>query len=319
MMKAAVLNKFGEPLRLEERPMPRTEPGGIVVRVLGAGVCHTDLHIIDGAISQITLPLVLGHEITAESEELGPVLVYSCWGCGKCRHCLSGEEQLCLSGSAPGWIRDGGYAEYLAVPSPRYLIPLDGLDPISAAPLADAGVTPYRAVRRALDWLHRGATVMVLGAGGLGQFAIQYLRLFAPLAAVVAVDIDFAKCKRALELGADATMAPDEVTARSDVVLDFVGTTASLALAARVVERRGLVMQIGEGGGRLLFGIDETEQEATFTTSIWDSLEDLRAVLELARRRRIAWEVEEFPLEEANIALDRLREGKIRGRAVLRP
>ena len=114
-------------------------------------------------------------------------------------------------------------------------------------------------------------------------------------------------------------MAPDEVTARSDVVLDFVGTTASLALAARVVERRGLVMQIGEGGGRLLFGIDATEHEATFTTSIWGSLEDLRAVLELARRRRIAWEVEEFPLEEANIALDRLREGKIRGRAVLRP
>jgi alcohol dehydrogenase, propanol-preferring len=318
-MKAAILHKFGQPLGLEERPQPESEPGGIVLRVLGAGVCHTDLHMIDGAIPEIALPLVLGHEITGESEELGPVLVYPCWGCGKCRHCLSGEEQLCPNGSAPGWTRDGGYAEYLAVPSQRYLIPLQGLDPIRAAPLADAGVTPYRAVRRALPWLHRGGNVMVLGAGGLGQFAIQYLKLLAPFVAVAVVDIDSAKCERARELGAHAAMTPDEVTARSDVVLDFVGTTASLALAARVVERRGLVVQIGEGGMRLLFGIGATEQEATFTTSIWGSREDLRAVLELAHSGRIVWGVEEFPLDEANAALDRLRQGKIRARAVLRP
>ena len=318
-MKAAMLHRFGEPLRLEERPEPETETGGIVLRVLGAGVCHTDLHIIDGAIPEIALPLVLGHEITGESEELGPVLVYPCWGCGKCRHCVSGEEQLCLNGSAPGWTQHGGYAEYLAVPSQRYLIALQGLDPIRAAPLADAGVTPYRAVRRALHWLHPGGNVMVLGAGGLGQFAIQYLKLLAPSVVVVVVDIDIAKCERAMELGANSAMTPDEVSARNDVVLDFVGTTASLALAARVVERGGLVMQIGEGGGRLPFGIGATEQEATFTTSIWGSLEDLRTVLELAHSGRIAWEVEEFPLEEANTALGRLRQGKIRGRAVLRP
>ncbi len=318
-MKAATLHRFGEPLRLEERPEPETEPGGIVLRVLGAGVCHTDLHIIDGAIPEIALPLVLGHEITGESEEFGPVLVYPCWGCGKCRHCVSGEEQLCLNGSAPGWTQHGGYAEYLAVPSQRYLIPLQGLDPICAAPLADAGVTPYRAVRRALHWLHPGGNVMVLGAGGLGQFAIQYLKLLAPFVAVVVVDIDIAKCERAMELGANSAMTPDEVNARNDVVLDFVGTTASLALAARVVERGGLVMQIGEGGGRLPFGIGAPEQEATFTTSIWGSLEDLRTVLEFAHNGRIPWEIEEFPLDEANTALGRLRQGKIRGRAVLRP
>jgi alcohol dehydrogenase, propanol-preferring len=318
-MKVATLYKFGELLRLEERPEPKPEAGGIVLRVLAAGVCHTDLHIIDGAIPQIALPLVLGHEIAGETEEFGSVLVYPCWGCGRCRHYQSGQEQLCLNGSAPGWTRDGGYAEYLAVPSQRYLLPLQGLDPIRAAPLADAGMTPYRAVRRALHWLNRGGNFMVIGAGGLGQFAIQYLKLLAPIVSVSVVDIDIAKRERAMELGASVAMTPDEVTATSDVVLDFVGTTASLALAARVVERRGLVMQVGEGGGRLPFGIGATEQEATFTTSIWGSLEDLQAVLELAHSGKIVWDVEEFPLEEANAVLGRLAQGRISGRAILRP
>lgn len=321
-MKAAVLQKFGEPLVLEQRTKPDRVSGGMVLRVLAAGVCHTDLHMIDGALPQIRLPLVLGHEIAAESDEDGAVLIYPCWGCGRCRLCLEGQEQLCPSGAAPGWTTDGGYADYVIVPAKRYLIPLEGLDPVRAAPLADAGVTPYRAVRRALPWLDGGCNVMVVGVGGLGQFAIQYLRLFAPSAAVTAVDIDAAKRARALFLGAQLAMSPDQVErwkGRAHVVLDFVGTTASLALAARSIERAGLVVQIGEGGGRVSVGIGVTKYEATFTSSIWGSLQDLREVLELARSGKIMWEIEEFPLADANTALSLLRQGKIRGRAVLRP
>jgi propanol-preferring alcohol dehydrogenase len=318
-VRAAVLHRFLEPLKNEERQWPAAQADGITVRVLAAGVCHTDLYISDGQFSNIALPLVLGHEISAESDELGAVLVYPCWGCGECRHCRAGDEQLCPAGSAAGWDRDGGYAEYVAVPSARYLLPLEGLDPVRAAPLADAGVTPYRAVRRALPWLHPGSRVTVLGVGGLGQFAIQYLKLFAPSTDVVAVDVNPEKCARALDLGADSTAAPETLTAKSDVVFDFVGTTSSLAVAARIIERGGLVVQIGEGGGSLPFGIDKTEHEATFTTSIWASLDDFRAVLELARSGRISWEVEEFPLSQANAALERLRHGQISGRAVLRP
>jgi propanol-preferring alcohol dehydrogenase len=314
-----VLYNFREPLRYEDRHRPPAQVGGVTVRVLAAGVCHTDLHISDGQIPKIALPLVLGHEISAESDDLGPVLVYPCWGCGQCRHCRAGDEQLCPAGSAAGWDCDGGYAEYVAVPSARYLLPLQGLDPVRAAPLADAGVTPYRAVRRALAWLRPGSRVTVLGVGGLGQFAIQYLKLFAPSTNVIAADVDSKKRARALDLGADAAATPETLSATTDVVFDFVGTTSSLSVAARVIERGGLVMQIGEGGGSLPFGIDKTENEATFTTSIWASLDDLRAVLELARNGRISWEVEEFPLEDANVALERLRQGDVSGRAVLRP
>lgn len=317
-MRAAVLHQFGVPLRLEERPMPQAEPGGLVLRVLGAGVCHTDLYMMDGAIAGSSLPLVLGHEIAAEAEGLGPVLVFASWGCGTCTHCRNGEEQLCRDASEPGWARDGGYAEYVAVPSARHLIPLDGLDPVRAAPLADAGVTPYRAVRRALPWLKGGGSVLVIGAGGLGQFAIQFLRLMTG-AKVMVMDPSEAKRRRALELGADAAFPTDQGPRGCVAAFDFVGTNDSLARAAQAVDRRGLVMLVGEAGGRLPFGFGAVDHEVHLTTSVWGSRTDLDAVLNFARTGRLRWEVEEFPLDAVNQALDRLRRGEIAGRAVLRP
>jgi len=290
------------------------------VRVRGAGVCHTDLHMIDGLWPELPLPRVLGHEIAGEADGIGPVLVYPCWGCGACELCRRGEEQLCPNAAEAGWVRDGGYAELVLVPSRRYLLPLRGLDPVRAAPLADAGVTPYRAVRRVRGWLRRGGTALVIGAGGLGQFAVQYLKLLTT-ARVVAVDLDERKRAAARELGADEAVSPEQVgeLGRAGVVLDVVGSNETLALSAATVEPTGIVVQIGEAGGRVSFGHATVPAEAHFTTASWASIDDLKAVLEHANRGEVTWRVETLPLARINEGLDRVRRGDVVGRLVITP
>jgi propanol-preferring alcohol dehydrogenase len=319
-VNAAVLRRVGVPLRLEDRPPPQPRGEEVLVRVRGAGVCHSDLHMIDGLIPGLPLPRVLGHEIAGEADGLGAVLVYASWGDGTCRWCRRGEEQLCARAAEPGWMRDGGYAEAVVVPSRRYLLPLGDLDPVRAAPLADAGVTAYRAVRRVQPWLAGGGTAVVLGAGGLGQFAVQFLRL-AGDARVVAVDPDPAKRDQARRLGADhaAAAAGDLEAGAAVAVLDLVGSDATLAEAARLVQPTGVIMLVGEVGGRLPFGFGAVPHEAHLSTSVWGSHRDLAAVVELARAGTLRWEVEALPLQRVNEALERLRHGRVRGRLVLTP
>jgi propanol-preferring alcohol dehydrogenase len=317
-VRAAVLRDFRAPLVLEDRPAPEPAGGEIVVRVRGAGVCRSDLHIVEGHWPDMRLPLVLGHEIAGEADGIGAVVVYASWGCGSCPACTGGDEQLCPDAAEAGWARDGGYAELVLVPSARYLLPLEGLDPVRAAPLADAGVTPYRAVRRISHLIRSGDTAVVVGAGGLGQFAIQYLRLLSD-ARVIAVDRVEAKRRRAIDLGADEAVSPDELDSPARVVLDFVGSDATLALATRVVERGGAVVQVGEGGGEVPFAFGRVPWEATFTTSVWGSSADLATVLGLAQSGQIDWHVETIPLEHADEALERLRRGDVLGRLVLTP
>lgn len=314
-MRAAVTREVGAPLVFEDRPVPEPRGDEVLVRVRGVGVCHSDLHIVD---EDRPRPLVLGHEIGGDAEEVGEVLVYPAWGCLECRFCRAGDEQLCPRAETAGFDRDGGYAEYVVVPSRRYLLRLDGLDAVGAAPLADAGLTPYRAVRRVSDRLGRGATLVVLGAGGLGQFAVQYGKLLTA-ARVVAVDVDARKRARALELGADESVTPEEVDERAAAVIDFVGSDDTLVLGARVVEPAGAILHVGAAGGRLLYGFNALAPEAAIGTSILGSLDELRAVLDHARRGELRWHVEALSLEQANEALGRLRRGAVVQRLVLTP
>ena len=163
-MRAVRLQAPGQELRTEEVPIPEPTGTEIRIRVAGCGVCHTDLHIVDGTQTRVALPVTLGHEVAGWVDAVGPdadgahaidspVLVHGGWGCGDCRDCRAGAEQRCVLSVAPGFQADGGYADAMLVPHPRHLVPLGSLDPVRAAPLADAGVTPYRAVRRAERWL----------------------------------------------------------------------------------------------------------------------------------------------------------------------
>jgi propanol-preferring alcohol dehydrogenase len=334
-MRAVRLDAPGASLRLVDVPTPEPSGTEIRVRVAGCGLCHTDLHIADGSQPRVDLPLILGHEIAGWIDALGSdahgvvtgdaVIVYGGWGCGACRECASGNEQRCPNGRSPGFQADGGYAEFMLVPHARHLVPLGSLDPVRAAPLADAGLTPFRAVRRAEPWLKTGARVLVIGCGGLGQFALQYLRLL-PAAGhelVVAVaERSAPRLERAAELGADIALLDPDAAALggpAEVVLDFVGSAETLALAAEVVAPDGLVMLVGEGGGEVGFGFEHRAVEAWLTTTAWGSIDDLHDVVRLAAERQVTWDVETIPLEDAQSAHDRLRIDGAGGRIVLVP
>ncbi|HEX6655499.1 MAG TPA: alcohol dehydrogenase catalytic domain-containing protein [Candidatus Limnocylindria bacterium] len=333
--------RAGEPLRLENVPVPEPSGSEVRLRVAGCGVCHTDLHVARTDRLRVTRPVTLGHEIAGWVDAAGPdarpglgrarvregdaVIVFGGWGCGACRECAAGQEQRCQQGASPGFQLDGGYAEYVLVPNPRHLVPLRGLDPVEAAPLADAGVTPYRAVLRAGPWLSAGARVLLIGLGGLGQFAIQYLRRLPDLTIAVR-ELDPDKLAIAERLGADlGVLGGDEslvnlgLGGHADVVFDFVGTDETLDYAARNVEPGGLVCLVGEAGGRLEFGMERPPVESYLTAAAWGSLEDLREVVRLAARGRVRWDVERMPLRKARSAHDRLLAGKVRGRIVLVP
>jgi propanol-preferring alcohol dehydrogenase len=311
-----VLHEFGAPLAVEERPEP--EGDGIVVRVRGAGVCRTDVHLASGRWPQIKLPLVLGHEIAGEAPELGSVLVYASWGCGECDLCRVGEEQLCPRATEAGWVRDGGYAELVRVPSEKYLFPLGGLDAVHAAPLADAGITPYRAVRRVSAYIGRGSVAVVIGCGGLGQFAVQYLKLLTA-ATVIAVDPAALKRERALALGADEAITAGELERPAEVVLDFVGATSTIMLGAAVVRPAADLIVIGAAAGDVTWNFYTLPYEVNLTTSFWGSLPELHEVIGLAQRGLIKSHVQRFPLADAMKAYELMEQGKLSGRAVIVP
>jgi len=341
---AVRLRAHGEELTLEDVPLP--EPAGteVRIRVAGCGVCHTDLHVVDGVQTRVELPRTLGHEVAGWIDASGPdatsllrrarlnvgdaVVVAGGWGCGMCDDCLVGEEQRCARSIAPGFQADGGYAEAMLVPHPRHLVGLGDLDPAAAAPLADAGVTPYRAVRRARPWLEGERRALIIGCGALGQFALQYLRMRRGGSALrIAVrELEPARLERAAELGADyglldgePEMTVEALGGAADVVFDFVGTDETMAHAAAVVAPDGLVTLIGEAGGRLPFGFETTPIEAWLTTVAWGSRDELREVVRIARRGRLRWAIERMPLRSAAKAHARLRERRVDGRFVLVP
>lgn len=331
----------GEPLRIEELPIPEPAGSEVRIKVAGCGVCHTDLHIARTDRIRVERPITLGHEVSGWIETAGPdaaadlrsarlregdpVLVFGGWGCGACAQCVAGEEQRCDRSASPGFQRDGGYAEYMLVPGARYLVPLGKLDPVDAAPLADAGLTPWRAVERARPWLHPGARVLLIGLGGLGQFGLQYLRRLPDLTIAVR-ELNPDKLALAEELGADLGLLNGDETlvelglgGPADVVFDFVGNNPTLESAVRNVAPGGLVSMVGEAGGHYEFSFDRVPVEASLTTTAWGSLSDLREVVHLARRGRMRWNVERMPLRKARSAHDRLLAGTITGRIVLVP
>lgn len=338
-MRAARLHGYGEPLRLEEMLVPEPTGDQVLVRVAGAGVCRSDIHVIDGELADwVRLPVIMGHEIAGRVERLGPeakglepgegVVVFVGWGCGYCEWCTSGHEQICPQGREAGSTAEGGFAEYVLVPHRRHLLRLGDLDPVKATPLGCAGISAYAGVDRVRPCLPGGATAVVIGVGGLGQFAVGILRAITG-ARVIAVDRSPGHLARATALGADETlvMGPDtlpqikELTggAGAHAVLDFVGTDETLALAAKTVRQRGVVALLGLWGGTMPFSFYGLAPEAMVTTVYAGTRADLEHVVALARTGQLSWETKTYSLQDVNKALEDLRAGRIEARAVLIP
>lgn len=318
VMRAVVLTAPGTELSLVD-DYPEPAAGGEIIDVTACGVCHSDLHVVDGDIPS-PLPLVLGHEVTGMHSSLGPVMVYAPWGCRTCEHCTEGLEMVCAEVAEAGIFADGGYAQRMRVPDASYLSLLGGLDPVACAPLACGGLTAYRAVTHGLETLRRPGRrrrALVIGAGGLGQYAIRFLRLLTD-AEVGALDIAADKRSTALERGAHNVYNAEDELPACDFVVDFVGGDATLVTAAGAVARLGLVAVVGLRRGRIQFGFGTVTHEARFMSSIWGSQAQLEELLELARREpSVVNPVATLPLSEAQTAHDLLRSGRVEGRVVL--
>lgn len=343
-MRALRMVGFGREPELMEVPDPTPGPGEVVVKVGAAGACHSDLHVLyelDVA-SVWQLPMTLGHETAGWVHATGagvegvtdgdPVAVYGAWGCGLCQRCRVGMENYCevpsvLNGGGLGL--DGGMADYLVVPHQRYLVPLpDGLDPVVAAPLTDAGLTPYHAIRRSWPKLTPEATCVLIGVGGLGHIGVQIARA-TTAAQVIAVDVKPDALELARKLGAHhAVLAGDTAAAAireltdgrgADVVVDFVGSTATLELARSVVRIMGDLTVVGIGGGEIPLGFFSQPYEVSIATTYWGSRPELSELLALATRGQVSTERTVYSLDDAVQAYRDLHDGRVTGRAVVVP
>jgi propanol-preferring alcohol dehydrogenase len=343
-VKAVQLVRWQAEPELREVEVPEPGPGEVLVKVAAAGLCHSDLHVMEWPEGTLPweLPFTLGHENAGTVAALGagvsglaegdPVLVYGPWGCGACTECIRGAENLCdhrleRPGTGCGLGFDGGLADYVLVPSQRLLVPIGDLDPVHAAPLTDAALSPYHALKGQLWRLVPGSSAVVIGVGGLGHVAVQLLRELSP-ARVVAVDLReesrrLAEAAGAAALDADG-LEPADVRAAlgakgATLVLDFVGNDRTLALAAGSIATGGHVCVVGIGGGTFPMAFGATPLEWSLSRTSWGTLPELYEVVALARAGRLHIEVERFRLEDALEGYARLRDGAVAGRAVVVP
>jgi propanol-preferring alcohol dehydrogenase len=348
-MKALRLNSWKSNAVLEDVPVPEPGPGEVLVQVGAAGACHSDLHLMHDFEADTlpwSPPFTLGHENAGWVHTLGegvrglepgqPVAVVGAWGCGTCARCLDGLETYCeqpdlapVPGGGGGLGLDGGMAEYLLVPAARHLVPLpEGLDPVDAAPLTDAGLTPYHAIRRSNAKLGPDATAMVIGVGGLGHLGVQILKA-TTAARVIAVDARESARDLAKSCGADLVLAPGDDLAEqvreatgghgADVVLDFVGSDDTLAASAASARQLGDITIVGIAGGTLPVSFFGLPYEASVQTTYWGNRRELVEVLDLAARNLLHAENTIFTLDDASRAYDELAHGTVRGRAVVVP
>ncbi|WP_432189577.1 NAD(P)-dependent alcohol dehydrogenase [Streptomyces sp. Tue6028] len=344
-MKALQYRTIGAAPEVVTVPDPEPGPGQVLLKVTAAGVCHSDIAVMSWPAENFPypLPLTLGHEGVGTVAALGAgvtglregdaVAVYGPWGCGICAKCAEGKENYCLRADElgirpPGLGAPGSMAEYLLVDDPRHLVPLDGLDPVAAVPLTDAGLTPYHAIKRALPRLLPGSTAVVIGTGGLGHVAIQLLRAMTA-ARVIALDVSEDKLALARQVGAHETVLSDadaaakvrEMTAGvgAQAVFDFVGAEPTVRTAGAVAAVEGDISIVGIGGGALPVGFGALHFEVSVSAPYWGSRGELIEVLDLARAGAVSVHTETYSLDEAPLAYERLHAGKVNGRAVILP
>ncbi|MBV8137660.1 MAG: NAD(P)-dependent alcohol dehydrogenase [Deltaproteobacteria bacterium] len=349
-MLAARMHRYKEPLVIEDVEIPEISPEEVLVRVAGAGMCRSDVQLIDGYFAEALkpkLPITLGHEIAGVVAALGDqvpasaqlavgdqVVVAAGWGDGTCRQCRLGNEQICEHGSWPGFGPPGGYAEFVPAPYRQLIRVKHKVKWEELAPLTDAGVTPYRGIKklRAAGVLGPDRVIGVLGAGGLGTYAVQYAKLLSSGAAVVALALEEDKLAILKQLGADVTInttgksvsdLQDELfkltgTRNLDAAIDCVGAEETIRTGIGLLATAGAYVSVGLVGTRIdipLFPF--TSRELTYHGSFWANYNDLQEVLALAQKGEIRHSIKRVRLQDINENLELLRAGDIVGRAVV--
>ncbi|MBB2974563.1 propanol-preferring alcohol dehydrogenase [Microbacterium endophyticum] len=332
---------------LEDVPRPAPGPGEVLLKVAGAGACHSDVSIFSDFTAEtspggMSAPFTLGHENSGWVEEVGPgvsgfqkgdaYLVYGPIGCGHCVPCTRGQDTYCQNVATQPYLgvglgRDGGMAEYVVVPS-RNLVALGDSDPVTAAPLADAALTPYHAITLAQPVLAKGgATALVIGLGGLGQIAVQILQALT-CATVIATDAKEDAMARASERGAVTVGAGEDQAARIreltggrgvDAVFDFVGVSPTIKLGQSVLAQGGRLTVVGIAGGEATWTFFTNPYQAVVTNTYWGTIADLHEVVAMYQAGQITPDIERFTLDEAPEAYKRMQAGTLSARAVIVP
>ena len=350
-MRSFQVCQCGAPLQMNEQETPKPQGTQVLLKMLAAGVCHSDLHIWDGyyeigggkklmlADRGIKLPLTMGHENVGEVVALGPdakgvkvgdVRLVNPWmGCGTCKVCLRGDENLCLKPQNVGVFAQGGYATHMLTPHPRHLFDIGNLKPEQAAPLACSGVTAFSALKKVSATLQE-EPVVIIGAGGVGLMGVTLARKMGAKDVVI-VDIDAGKRDAAIKAGATAAVDGGAANAVQQIqkatgggawaVIDFVGSSDTVSLAVNSIIKGGTIVVVGLFGGDITVPTPYLPLRAmTLRGSYVGSQSDMAELLELVRRTGMPpVPIRTRPLEDVNETLNDLRAGKIVGRVVLTP
>ena len=341
-MKAVRLHHYHEQPTIEQVDEPKMSgPLDVIVRIGGAGLCRTDLHIIEGQwakITGVTLPYTLGHENAGWVHEIGSavsnvavgdtVIVHPLITCGLCRACRAGNDMHCINSAFPGVSVDGGMANFLKT-SARAVVKLDpSLQPKDIAALADAGLTAYHAVKKASPLLYPGTKTVVIGAGGLGHIGIQCLKALTPTEIIV-VDRSPAALELTRSWGADHMVVVDgnhvakvlEITDGygAEAVIDFVGEAGAEHDAVKMLRRAGSHFIIGYGGSLNVPTIDIISREINFIGNLVGTYNDLAELMTLTAQGKVSLHTAMYPLDAALDAIHDLDSGNLRGRGILIP
>ncbi|MES2979751.1 MAG: alcohol dehydrogenase [Pseudomonadota bacterium] len=349
-MRCVHLGGFHQPLVQVDRPLPEPKGTQVLLKVLGAGMCHSDVHIWEGSYDlgggkqlsfqdRVKLPLIMGHETSGEVVRLGPDaqgvapgskhLICSWIGCGECAACRKGDEHLCAAPRFLGVNQDGGYADHIMVPDARYLIDLKGLDPVAAAPLACSGLTTYSALKKGAEFL-KDEHIVIFGAGGLGLMALNLLKLMGGKGAVV-VELDPLKRDAALKSGAVAVIDPRSADPAGQIraavngpvnfVLDLVGSGETATLGFEMLGKGGKAIVVGLLGGSMTLSVPLLPMRAaTLQGSYIGSPAELRELVALVQSGPgLSVPIDRRSLDDADAALTDLRAGRVIGRVVLVP
>jgi len=349
-LKSAQIIEPNKPLEINETELPKPNGNQVIIKVKSTGVCHSDLHLWEGGYDTgdgfmkvtdrgVKFPVTPGHEVVGSVEEIGDsvqgvnigdlVLVYPWIGCGECTTCEKGDTNLCESPKSLGVFQDGGYAEYVLVPDAKFLAKIDNLDPDAAASLACSGLTAFTAVKKALT--NSPENILIVGAGGLGLMGVQIANALTK-ANIICADLDDEKLESAKKLGATHIINTKEADAVKkimsicnekgvDSIIDFVNAPPTVKMDLSLVRKRGNIILVGLFGGSVELSLVSIPLKAiTIQGAYTGNYNDMLELIKLAQRGVINPIVSKhYKLDDANTALNDLKNRKIIGRAVINP